>query len=173
MRENGTPFSFTSPLYDPKDPTKNRDARLKYNILFNGQSFRGRYITHPDSTLAPDQLGAGKQTTQTGYGIKKYLDEGYSGNLNNYGGNLPIIRYEEVLLSYLEAWLEAGHAIDQGMLNLTINKVRGRASVNMPPITQTKTALLREIIRKERRIETAFEGIRYWDLLRWKIADKC
>jgi hypothetical protein len=42
----------------------------------------------------------------------------------------------------------------------------------MPPITETTPTLLREILRKERRNETAFEGIRYWDLLRWKIADK-
>ncbi len=169
---NGTPFSFTSPLYDAKDPTKNRDPRLKFNILFNGQSFKGKYITHPDSSAAPDQLGAGKQTTQTGYGIRKFLDEGFSGNLLNYGGNLPVIRYAEILLSYLETKLEAGQAIDQALLNATINRVRGRASVNMPPITQTNPALLRDILRKERRIETAFEGIRYWDLLRWKIADR-
>lgn len=169
---NGTPFSFTSPLYDPKDPAKNRDPRLKYNILFNGQSFKGKYITHPDSASAPDQLGAGKQTTQTGYGIKKFLDEGFNGNLSNYGGNLPIIRYAEVLLSYLEAKLEAGQGVDQPLLDATINKVRGRASVNMPRITEINPVLLREILRKERRIETAFEGIRYWDLLRWKIADK-
>lgn len=169
---NGTPFSFTSALYDPKDPTKNRDPRLKYNVLFNGQSFKGKYITHPDSTSAPDQLGAGKQTTQTGYGVKKFLDEGFNGNLINYGGNLPIIRYAEVLLSYLEAKLEAGQGIDQALLDATINRVRGRASVNMPRITETSPALLREILRKERRVETAFEGIRYWDLLRWKIADK-
>ena len=169
---NGTPFSFTSALYDAKDPTKNRDPRLKYNVLFNGQSFKGRYITHPDSTSAPDQLGAGKQTTQTGYGVRKFLDEGFNGNLINYGGNLPIIRYAEVLLSYLEAKLEAGQGTDQALLDATINRVRGRASVNMPRVTETSAALLREILRNERRVETAFEGLRYWDLLRWKIADK-
>ncbi|MEJ7778742.1 MAG: RagB/SusD family nutrient uptake outer membrane protein [Daejeonella sp.] len=169
---NGTSFSFSSPLYDSADPTKNRDPRLKYNILFNGQRFNGKYITHPDSTSAPDQLGAGKQTTQTGYGIKKFLDEGYSGDLVNYGGNVPIIRYAEVLLSYLEAKLEGGGAIDQALLDATINKVRGRSTVGMPPITQTNPTLLRDILRKERRIETAFEGIRYWDLLRWKLAEK-
>jgi len=168
---NGTAFSFNSPLYDPNDPTKNRDPRLKYNILFNGQQFKGRYITHPDSASAPDQLGAGKQTTQTGYGVKKFCDENYSGDLTNYGGNLPIIRYAEVLLSYLEAKLEAGQPIDQSLLDETINKVRGRTSVNMPPINETTPALLRGILRKERRNETAFEGIRYWDLLRWKIAE--
>ncbi|CAN5914668.1 RagB/SusD family nutrient uptake outer membrane protein [soil metagenome] len=169
---DGTPFSYTDPRYDHRDLKKNRDPRLGYNILFNGDSFKGRYITHPDSARAPDQLGAGKQTTQTGYGIRKFMDEGYTGGQTLYGGNLPVIRYAEVLLSYLEAKLEAGHPIDQGLLNATINRVRGRSSVNMPPVTQTNPAQLREILRNERRVELAFEGIRYWDLLRWKIADK-
>jgi len=39
----------------------------------------------------------------------------------------------------------------------------------MSPITVTDTALLRPTLRKERRIELALEGIRYWDLLRWGI----
>ncbi len=169
---NGTPFSYTSPLYDPQDPAKNRDPRLQYNILFNGSTFKGvRYVTHPDSTKG-DVIGSAVQTTATGYGIRKFLDEGFSGNPVNYGGNIPVIRYAEVLLSYLEAKLEAGQAIDQGLLDATINRVRGRASVNMPPVIQTDPTLLREMVRKERRVETAFEGIRYWDLLRWRIADR-
>jgi hypothetical protein len=168
---NGTAFSYSNPLYNPVNPTQNRDPRLKLNILFNGDVFKARYVTHPDSTTAPDQLGAGKQTTQTGYGLKKFLDPAFGGNLVNYGGNLPIVRYAEVLLSYLEAVLEAGQPIDQPLLDATINKVRGRASVGMPAITETNPALLRAILRKERRIETAFEGLRYWDLLRWKAAE--
>lgn len=168
--EDGSEFSFDSPLYDPKNVGKNRDPRLKASVLFDGSTFKGTYITHPDSASSPDQLGAGKQTTQTGFGLKKFADESFSGNLTNYGGNLPIIRYAEILLSYLEAKLEAGQAISQADLDQTINRVRGRASVGMPPVTTTDPTALREILRKERRVELAFEGIRYWDLLRWDIA---
>lgn len=167
---DGTEFSFDNPLYDPNNVGANRDPRLKASVLYDGSTFKGNYITHPDSASSPDQLGAGKQTTQTGFGMKKFVDESFSGNLTNYGGNLPIIRYAEVLLSYLEAKIEAGQAISQGDLDMTINRVRGRASVNMPPITETDPTALREILRKERRVELAFEGIRYWDLLRWDIA---
>lgn len=169
---NGAAFSYMSPLYDRTDIFKNRDPRLKLNVLFNGDSFKGvKYITHPDSSKSPDQLGAGKQTTQTGYGIRKYLDPGFSGNLGNYGGNIPIIRYAEILLSYLEAKLEAGDPIDQSLLDATINKVRNRPTVMMPAITETDPVKLRAILRKERRNEMAFEGVRYWDLLRWKAAE--
>ncbi|MBC7417525.1 MAG: RagB/SusD family nutrient uptake outer membrane protein, partial [Pedobacter sp.] len=89
--------------------------------------------------------------------------------VNNYGGNIPLIRYSEVLLSYLEAMLEGSGSIDQTLLNNTINKVRGRAGVNMPAITTTDKNALRPILRKERRIELALEGVRLWDLKRWEI----
>jgi hypothetical protein len=167
---DGSAFSYDNPLYDPKDLGKNRDPRLKATILYNGSTFKGTYITHPDSASSPDQLGAGKQTTQSGFGLKKFVDETFSGNLMNSGGNTPIIRYAEVLLGYLEAKLEAGNPISQADLDATINRVRGRASVGMPPITSTSPSELRQILRKERRVEMACEGIRYWDILRWGIA---
>ena len=75
-----------------------------------------------------------------------------------------------MLLSYLEAKLEAGEGITQALLDETINKVRGRASVQMPAITEVNAGKLRPILRNERRVELAMEGIRYWDLLRWGIA---
>jgi hypothetical protein len=112
----------------------------------------------------------GNLNSRTGYLLKKYMDENYTGNFYRYGGNTPIIRYAEILLSYLEAKLEAGQPIDQELLDATINKVRARASVNMPPITETNPDLLRPILRHERRIELAMEGLRLWDLLRWGIA---
>lgn len=169
---DGTSFSYLDPRYNPDKLAENRDPRLGYSILFNGDLFgTANYITHPDSTASPDQLGAGKQTTQTGFGIKKMMDEGFSGQLANSGANLPIIRYAEVLLSYLEAKMEAGEVIDQALLDETINKVRGRPSVNMPPVAETNPEQLRAVLRNERRVELAFEGIRYWDLLRWRTAE--
>lgn len=168
---DGTPFSYNSSRYDPHDLTKDRDPRLGYSILTNGDTFKGmEYITHPDMTLSEDQLTTTKQATRTGYGLRKFNDENFSGNLQNSGIDVPIIRYAEVLLSYLEAKLENGDAIDRALLDQTINAVRGRTSVDMPPIIETNPTILREILRNERRIELAFEGLRYWDLLRWDVA---
>lgn len=169
---DGTPFSYTDPRYDYRDIGKNRDPRLKYSMYYNNASLRNkRYISHPDSAGYPDRIM--NLNSKTGYVLRKYIDESVTGNLNtSNGGNMPIIRYAEVLLSYLEAKLEAGQPIDQALLDATINKVRGRASVNMPPVSQTDAALLRPILRNERRVELALEGIRYWDLLRWGIADQ-
>lgn len=169
---DGTPFSYTDARYDYRDIGKNRDPRLKYSIYYNNAPLRTkRYISHPDSAGYPDRIM--NLNSKTGYVLRKYIDEGVTGNLNtSNGGNMPIIRYAEILLSYLEAKLEAGQPIDQALLDATINKVRGRASVNMPPVSQTDAALLRPILRNERRVELALEGIRYWDLLRWGIADQ-
>ena len=169
---DGTPFSFTDPRYNPQDVSQQRDPRLKYTVLYNNAPFRNlRYVSHPDSTKSPDQLTTSKQATRTGFGLRKFNYDAFAGgDLQNSGIDLPVIRYAEVLLSYLEAKLEAGEAIDQALLDVTINRVRGRASVAMPAVTATDAATLRTVLRKERRNELALEGIRYWDLLRWGVA---
>ena len=169
---DGTEFSYTDPRYNPDDIGENRDPRLDYTIFYNGAVIRDDilYISHPDSR-SPDRIG--RLNSKSGYCIKKYIDPSITGDYyGSNGANIPVIRYAEVLLSYLEAKLEAGDAIDQALLDETINKVRGRASVNMPPITETNPALLRPIHRNERRVELALEGLRYWDLLRWGVADE-
>jgi len=167
---DGTEFSYEDPRYNPNDIAENRDPRLKYSVYYNGAQIRDNiyYISHPDSN-SDDRIG--RLNSKTGYSIRKYMDESITGDFYGAnGGNIPIIRYAEVLLSYLEAKLEAGDGIDQGLLDETINLVRGRASVNMPPITETDPTLLRPILRNERRVELALEGLRYWDILRWGVA---
>lgn len=168
---DGTAFSYADARYNSSNLLASRDPRLGYTVLINNQTFKGvKYITHPDSTSSPDQLTTTKQATRTGFGLKKYNYEGFQGDLQNSGIDLLLIRYAEVLLSYLEAKLEAGDAITQPLLDMTINKVRARASVNMPPVNIVDAATLRPILRRERRNELALEGLRYWDLLRWGVA---
>lgn len=158
-----------SPLYDPDNPYENRDPRLYFSILLpNYSTVKGElFVTHPDSLNAPDKVPL---LNLTGYGQLKFIDLDYGGTFNDYGGDIPIIRYAEILLSYLESKLEAGDPITQDLLDQTINMIRGRESVNMPLITETDPDKLRTILRRERRVELAFEGIRYWDLIRWRIA---
>jgi starch-binding outer membrane protein, SusD/RagB family len=169
---DGTPFNFKDPKFSANDYGLNRDPRLRYTILYNNSMFGNyKYVTHPDSVNALDRLTTTLQATRTGFCIKKHNSIQFiGGDLMNSGFNIPIIRYSEVLLSYLEAKIENGDAIDKALLDLTINKVRGRASVAMPAITEISPTNLRNIVRKERREELAFEGIRYWDLLRWGTA---
>jgi len=157
-----------SPLYDPNNPYENRDPRLYATIFLPGRTmFKGRLYESRPGYGSPDEFTL---YNYSGYLIKKGCDQNFSGNMMNSGVNVPIIRYSEVLLSYLESMLESGAAIDQTLLDNTINLVRGRAEVHLPPVTELDKDKLRIILRRERRVELAFEGPRYFDILRWGIA---
>jgi len=75
-----------------------------------------------------------------------------------YGTNLRIMRYADVLLMAAEANLMAGNV---GAATTQINLVRER--VNLPDLTAVTMA----DIKLERRLELSFEGSRYQDLVRW------
>ena len=77
--------------------------------------------------------------------------------------------YAEILLNYAEAQNELSGP-DQSIYN-AMNLVRSRAGLpNLP--AGLNQADMRERIRHERRIELAFEGRRFYDIMRWKIAEQ-
>ena len=160
LMNDGLPIE-ESPLYDPANPYDNRDPRLYANIFLPYYTvFRGQLY---------DQTEIASLNT-TGYSCKKYVTENYTGDAGNSGDDIILLRYAEVLLSYLESKLENGDAITQELLNQTINLVRGRQEINMPMVTETDPDKLREIVRRERRVEFYFERvIRYMDVMRWGI----
>jgi hypothetical protein len=79
--------------------------------------------------------------------------------------HLVKMRYAELLLSYAEAMFESGQGGDARALK-ALNDVRSRPGVQMHP----KIVLTQADIRNERRVELAFEGLRYNDIIRWGIA---
>lgn len=90
------------------------------------------------------------------------------------------IRYGEVLLNYAEATYELGNAISDADLDASINLLRKRATNNdntkLPLLTNAFVSAnglnMRDEIRRERTVELAFEGFRYWDIIRWKTAEE-
>ena len=134
--------------------------------------FKGAiYHSSPDDEASLKQrLDYSSEASRTGFMWRKYFDENPIENITSYSAVTPIIRYAEVLLSYLECMVESNQPITQSLLDQTINKVRARTDVHMPGIHELTPNKLREIVRNERRVELAYEGIRYWDLLRWNIA---
>lgn len=167
LMNDGLPIE-ESPLYDAANPFDNRDPRLYASVFLPEYTeFRGElFIQHPDRT----NLGIGTLVGATGYGWKKYVTEDYTGDQSSSGDDIIHIRYAEVLLSYLESKLENGDVITQDLLDQTINQVRGREAVGMPAVTETNSDELREIVRRERRVEFALERlIRYMDIRRWGI----
>ncbi|WP_140939216.1 RagB/SusD family nutrient uptake outer membrane protein [Sphingobacterium lumbrici] len=127
-------------------------------------------------TLTDSNYKRGFRNSRTGYNFKKYLsvlndywNTAYGlTSLGNTGGNVIVIRYAEVLLTYAEAKIESGQ-IDQSVYD-AINKVRERAG--MPQVnatTHSGQTAMRELVRRERRVELAGEGLRWFDIVRWQI----
>ena len=167
-----------------------RENRFYADIGFDGGKWIMEY--HPSRSdvdtyvlqAKVGQLGYGQvqgATSSTGYFTKK-LVHWESGFGNTTAGVVeyawPEIRLAEIYLMYAEALNEAEGPVAD--VHLYLNKVRSRAGLESveaswrkystnPTKPDTKEGM-REIIRRERLIELALEGHRYWDLLRWKLA---
>ncbi len=156
--------------FDPAHPYLNRDPRFYATIIYDGDVWQGRETESyeggydsPQSSLQP------WASSLTAYYLKKFMQEEIPPMGSTIRPTSPAIffRYGEILLNYAEAKFELG---DEETAREYLNKVRARPSVQQPPITASGDEL-REKIRNERRIELAFEGHRFYDVRRWKIAE--
>ena len=158
---------------DPADPYANRDPRLGYTIVTNNSNWNGRTMQMwPGGTDGREKTN----TSRTGYYLKKFLNANLNLTQNQTQSRSWIVfRYAEILLNYAEAMNEAyGPDNDNGWgmsARQAVNAVRSRPDVAMPPVAAASQADMRDAIKHERRIELAFEGHRYWDLLRWQDAE--
>ena len=116
--------------------------------------------------------------TSTGYYLKKYVDGSCVTTADNQKTSRHtwiIFRLGEFYLDYAEAVYNAtGSANDKtyGLsANDAINMLRGRADISMPKFTEDGDAWV-ERYERERLVELAFEKHRFWDVRRWKKADK-
>ncbi|WP_026952838.1 RagB/SusD family nutrient uptake outer membrane protein [Algoriphagus mannitolivorans] len=121
-----------------------------------------------DVSMATSYVLNGKETKHN-Y-IKKYLSTPAS-NLDS-DVNWIVLRYADVLLMYAEALNEQGFVAD-GPAFTYLNQIRKRAglpdlsAVNTNPALQIDSqAKFRAAVEKERRMELAFEGHRWFDLVR-------
>ena len=123
-----------------------------------------------------DSKARAEHASYNGFLFKKYINNQFLDNsLAGAPTTYQVLRYGDVLLMYAEAMIELNRC-DQDVLDKTINKLRERAyagtGINYPKVTPDTQAALRTILRTERFIELAWEGHRYADLLRWRIAEK-
>jgi len=157
--------------YDPTNPYVNRDPRLRASVVYSGQEF-GNKVYSSIEEGSNDYFNKADNASKTGYNFKKYtifmeLDPGAP--YWNMGNDVFIFRYAEVLLTIAEAKLELGQ-IDN-VLYEALDAIRLRAG--MPAVDQVKYASessLRKLIRNERRVEFAMEGLRRDDIIRWGVA---
>ena len=102
----------------------------------------------------------------TGFGVRKWSPITWDMIGSNHDPDVPLMRYAEVLLNYAEAKNEESGP-DQSVYD-AINKVRERARLGKLEGLDQNT--MREAIRHERRMELCYEGQRWMDLKRWKLA---
>lgn len=158
--KDGLPIS-ESPLYDPTQPFDNRDPRYYVTFLYHGQTLNGTPV---------DLTGSEYNFAFTYLYFRKYIAD-FKDRFRPAHVNWILFRYAEVLLNYAEAKNEATGP--EGSIYDALDLIRQRAG--MPVVDRVKyasQATLREFIRNERRVELAGEGLRYFDIIRWRTAEQ-
>lgn len=142
--------------------TKREDAVDYEKAIYKSQSGKEYHIV--------GKSGCGRYAgNMTGFYIRKYLNESMlTEDVQEHFSeqNWIDFRYAEVYLNAVEAAIESGKHLDNALV--WINDLRDRADLK----AWKDSDLTVEKIRRERRIELAFENHSYWDLRRWRIADK-
>lgn len=173
LMKDGTYYS-AQPGYQTKqfvDEFKNRDPRMSQTLAYPGWELKGTMDYAPGQGIYVQNLNKNFSGYHQLKGFPNSKDKDYY-----LGIDYPTIRYAEVLLIYAEAKAELGQ-LTQADLDKTINLLRDRAgmphltmNVTADPVESAKfpgvSAVLLEI-RRERRVELAFEGFRFDDLMRW------
>jgi hypothetical protein len=152
------PMDNLMKCYDPED------VRLKewyVNVGLNQKTFENPF----------GETATVEQGSQTGWLLLKHMDkyrkETYS--LSNYDfrtdNDIILLRYADVYLMYIEAMVEKGSGNTTDALALkAMNEIRTRAGL------APAASISRDLLRLERRRELAFEGLRHFDLVRWRTA---
>jgi len=178
-----------SVVYDPANPSRNRDSRLKATVTMHGdtitafaagarrravfniynastQLFNFTTNTWASGTNADFSNPFGPVNNGIGYLWAKYT---YDDTDDMFASKLgfAFMRYAEILLTYAEAKIELGQ-MDATVIN-AINLVRRRAGI--PDVAASITgnaAKMRQLVRRERTVELANEGIHLFDMRRWE-----
>lgn len=184
---NGLRITDPASGYDPQHPYVGREQRFYDFIVYDGATYKQDWMpkadiiwtridTYKNSPSYTDYPTSNKidfgstDVSNTAYYFKKKLNNLAAEGGNQSGQNYVYYRYAEVLLGYAEAQNEA--AGPDASVYEALNKVRTRASTNLPPLVVGSLSKdeMRQEIRDQRRIEFAFEAKRFYDIMRWKTA---
>ncbi|MDR1724285.1 MAG: RagB/SusD family nutrient uptake outer membrane protein [Tannerella sp.] len=183
-----------SPLYDPRHPQRNRDPRFHSTLWMHGDTVtvnNGSLVTQvldayePECYFLNNATGEWELRTNadinsaaawasfcnagSGYIWAKFSYE-TAQNISAQTSNVPVLRYAEVLLTYAEAKIELGE-LEQSVYD-AINQVRNRS--HMPNVSADRIGnqqKMRQLVRRERKVELFEEGQHVVDMRRWGIGD--
>ena len=153
------------------DEFKDRDPRIYQTLAYPGWELVNTMTYATGAGIYVQELNKNFSGYHQIKGFINNKDENYY-----VGIDFPVIRYAEVLLTYAEAKAELGE-LTQDVLDQTVNLLRDRAGMPHlqmnPPVDPVMAEAFPGVgstlleIRRERRVELAFEGFRFDDLMRW------
>lgn len=178
IMKNGKSIREADSGYSEENPYANRDPRFAATIVYHGYRWKKGNGTTSTIYIKPgsskdagasnldEYAGPGQNSTGTGYYLRKYFDPTAPASMQA-GLNIILMRYADVLLMYAEAKNELGQ-MNEEIWNKTIRPVRQRAGFTDATALNYPGTNMQEIIRRERRCELAVEGLRLFDIRRWK-----
>ncbi|MDR0536689.1 MAG: RagB/SusD family nutrient uptake outer membrane protein [Tannerellaceae bacterium] len=148
----------------------NRDPRLYRTLFVAGMTWNGKGGLNPEAANPYANIYGGAAASLSTIYVYKYFDPSITANQFDNNQDFYVVRYAEILLSLAEAMVRKGNYNFSEVAAL-VNQVRQR--VNMPTVEDVEGAGLSgeellKVIKHERRVELAFEGLRLFDLYRWK-----
>ena len=181
MQKTGRSIQEEESGYDAQNPYTGRDPRFELTICHNETK---RWPNWATSLIYTYQNGANAQPlnggTPTGYYLKKLLNAAVdtrAASANKTKHNWVIFRMGEAYLNYAEAVFKYLGSADATSAEFpmsareAVSKTRLRSKMPAFPTAMSNDAFW-EKYKNERRVELAFEGHRFWDVRRWKEADK-
>ena len=189
---NGYPISDSRSLYDASNPYAGRDPRF-YNTIFHNDAQAKKnntaalmYTFETWNDGGKDAPEIRSDNSRTGYYIKKFIYMGlnFSDATVDIGYHSKfLIRWSHMCLVFAEAANNDVGPLDNSKYGLSakdaiaylrLRKVVGNTGGISPDpyldeISGTGKAAFNEFIKNERRIETCFEGMRFYDLRRWDV----
>lgn len=186
---NGYPITDPRSGYDPADPYKDRDPRFYSVIWYNTAQAKKNntgavMYTFENWEGGKDAAGASSQNSRTNYHIKKMVFMGLNwsdGSINRQPHSKFFFRWAHLVLSFAEAANHVVGPLDAGTYGLSAKDAMtylrtrktydGAAGLASDPyldeVAAGGEAVFDEFVKNERRIETCFEGMRFYDMQRW------
>lgn len=158
----GEPIDVQAGIYDQGTKVEAGDYSALYNPLTHAIDANGTIHVVGKSGFG------GSEKTNTGFYMRKYLNPALERSqirTNGSDQHFIAIRYAEILLNYAEAAVELNKIAEA---KDKVNMIRLRAGIVL--LDDAEVTL--ERIRHERMVELTFEGHRWWDYIRWRVADQ-
>ncbi|WP_416442454.1 RagB/SusD family nutrient uptake outer membrane protein [Leeuwenhoekiella sp. A16] len=174
---NGKVISDPTSGYDPQNPYEGREKRFYDFIVYDGAPYKLDWMETTDTIYTRidevnpslNEIDFGSDDVgNTGYYSKKKLNPDAPRGGGASGQNYIFYRYAMVLLNYAEAQNEASGP--DASVYEAINAIRNRSE--LPDLAEgLDQDAMREAIHRERRVELGYENNRFFDIIRWKIAE--